>query len=48
MINQILDSSLAFRAMPPRETRKRVCRSLVMLKNKKLENPWRNLGNISL
>ncbi len=32
----------------PRETRKRFCRSLAMLKNKKLENPWRKHGNIPL
>jgi propionyl-CoA carboxylase beta chain len=32
----------------PNETRRRVCRSLMMLKNKKLENPWRKHGNIPL
>jgi len=32
----------------PRSTRKRICRSLAMLKNKKLENPWRKHGNIPL
>jgi propionyl-CoA carboxylase beta chain len=32
----------------PHETRKRVCRSLKMLKDKKLENPWRKHGNIPL
>ena len=32
----------------PRETRKRICRSLVMLKDKRLENPWRKHGNIPL
>jgi propionyl-CoA carboxylase beta chain len=32
----------------PAETRKRICRSLVMLKDKKLENPWRKHGNIPL
>jgi propionyl-CoA carboxylase beta chain len=32
----------------PRETRMRVCRSLTMLKNKKLENPWRKHSNIPL
>jgi propionyl-CoA carboxylase beta chain len=32
----------------PHETRKRVCRSLAMLKNKELENPWRKHGNIPL
>ncbi|HUW38013.1 MAG TPA: acyl-CoA carboxylase subunit beta, partial [Rhodocyclaceae bacterium] len=29
----------------PNETRKRICRSLAMLKNKRLENPWRKHGN---
>jgi propionyl-CoA carboxylase beta chain len=32
----------------PHETRRRICRSLAMLKNKKLENPWRKHGNIPL
>ncbi len=32
----------------PRETRARICRSLEMLRNKKLENPWRKHGNIPL
>ena len=32
----------------PHETRKRICRSLVMLQDKKLENPWRKHGNIPL
>jgi propionyl-CoA carboxylase beta chain len=32
----------------PHETRKRICRSLAMLGNKKLENPWRKHGNIPL
>ncbi len=32
----------------PNETRKRICRSLAMLKGKKLENPWRKHGNIPL
>jgi hypothetical protein len=32
----------------PHDTRKRICRSLVMLKDKKLENPWRKHGNIPL
>jgi propionyl-CoA carboxylase beta chain len=30
----------------PHETRKRICRSLVMLREKKIENPWRKHGNI--
>ncbi len=32
----------------PRMTRKRICRSLAMLRGKKLENPWRKHGNIPL
>ncbi len=32
----------------PSETRKRICRSLAMLREKKLENPWRKHGNIPL
>jgi propionyl-CoA carboxylase beta chain len=32
----------------PHETRKRICRSLQMLKNKQMENPWRKHGNIPL
>ncbi len=32
----------------PHETRKRICRSLAMLKDKDLENPWRKHGNIPL
>ncbi len=32
----------------PRNTRKRICRSLVMLRDKKLDNPWRKHGNIPL
>ncbi|QEG00758.1 putative propionyl-CoA carboxylase beta chain 5 [Stieleria maiorica] len=32
----------------PRMTRKRICRSLAMLRSKKLENPWRKHGNIPL
>ena len=32
----------------PRHTRQRICRSLAMLRNKKLENPWRKHGNIPL
>ncbi len=32
----------------PHETRRRICRSLVMLRDKKLENPWRKHGNIPL
>ncbi len=32
----------------PRDTRVRLCRSLRMLQNKKLENPWKKHGNIPL
>lgn len=32
----------------PRQTRQRVCRSLAMLRSKKLENPWRKHGNMPL
>jgi propionyl-CoA carboxylase beta chain len=32
----------------PHETRRRICRSLAMLKHKRLENPWRKHGNIPL
>jgi propionyl-CoA carboxylase beta chain len=32
----------------PRHTRKRICRSLAMLKGKEVENPWKKHGNIPL
>jgi len=32
----------------PHETRKRICRSLIMLRDKKIDNPWRKHGNIPL
>jgi propionyl-CoA carboxylase beta chain len=32
----------------PRETRSRICRSLRLLKNKKLQNPWKKHDNIPL
>ncbi|MEJ2690721.1 MAG: acyl-CoA carboxylase subunit beta [Deltaproteobacteria bacterium] len=32
----------------PNSTRKRICRSLAMLRDKKLTNPWRKHGNIPL
>jgi len=32
----------------PNDTRKRICRSLAMLRDKELENPWRKHGNIPL
>jgi propionyl-CoA carboxylase beta chain len=32
----------------PHATRRRICRSLAMLQNKELDNPWRKHGNIPL
>ena len=32
----------------PHATRKRICRSLAMLREKKLDNPWRKHDNIPL
>ena len=32
----------------PGETRRHVCRSLSMLRNKRLKNPWKKHGNIPL
>jgi propionyl-CoA carboxylase beta chain len=32
----------------PHETRKRLCRSLLMLRDKKIDEPWRKHGNIPL
>ena len=32
----------------PRDTRKRLCRSLAMLRDKRLDNPWRKHGNVPL
>jgi propionyl-CoA carboxylase beta chain len=32
----------------PRDTRQRICRSLAMLRTKRLSNPWRKHGNIPL
>ena len=32
----------------PHTTRKRICRSLAMLREKKLDNPWRKHDNIPL
>ena len=32
----------------PHGTRRRVCKALASLENKKLENPWRKHGNIPL
>jgi propionyl-CoA carboxylase beta chain len=32
----------------PHGTRRRICKALELLKNKKLDNPWRKHGNIPL
>jgi propionyl-CoA carboxylase beta chain len=32
----------------PHGTRRRVCKALATLENKKLENPWRKHGNVPL
>ncbi len=32
----------------PRNTRRRICRALRMLRNKRLENPWKKHDNIPL
>ena len=48
MIKQTLTSRLACQVILPHETHKGICRSLVMLRDKKLENPWRKHGNIPL
>jgi len=32
----------------PHGTRRRICKSLAMLREKKLENPWRKHGNMPL
>ncbi len=32
----------------PRDSRPRLCRSLAMLRNKRLENPWKKHDNIPL
>ena len=32
----------------PRNTRRRVCRALAMLRDKQLENPWKKHDNIPL
>ena len=48
MIKKTFDSSLDWRGIPLHEFRKRFCRSLVMLRDKKIENPCRKHGNIPL
>lgn len=48
--NPFIAGSLGFidDVIMPHATRKRICRSLAMLRNKKLTNPWRKHGNIPL
>ena len=48
MTKQTLGSGLTCRAILPHETRKRIFQSLVMLRDKKIENRWRKHGNIPL
>ena len=43
-----LDTSYVDDVIMPHSTRKRVARSLAMLRNKSVENPWRKHGNIPL
>ncbi len=48
--NPFVAGSLGFidDVIMPRNTRRRICRGLRMLRNKKLENPWKKHGNIPL
>ena len=48
--NPFVAGSLGFidDVIMPHNTRRRVCRALKMLENKKLENPWKKHGNIPL
>ncbi len=48
--NPFVAGSLGFidDVIMPRNTRKRLCRALAMLKDKELENPWKKHGNIPL
>ena len=48
--NPFVASSLGFidDVILPRDTRRRLCSSLIMLKDKQLENPWKKHGNIPL
>lgn len=48
--NPFVAGSLGFidDVIMPRETRSRICRDLRMLRNKRLENPWKKHGNIPL
>ena len=34
--------------IPPQESRRRICKSFAMLRDKRLQNPWRKHGNIPL
>lgn len=34
--------------IPPHESRRRICKSFAMLRDKRLQNPWRKHGNIPL
>jgi propionyl-CoA carboxylase beta chain len=45
---QNLGFSLACRVILPHETRERICRSLGMLRDQRIENPWRKHWNIPL
>ncbi|MEM7251020.1 MAG: acyl-CoA carboxylase subunit beta [Pseudomonadota bacterium] len=48
--NPFVASSLGFidDVIMPRNTRRRICRALMMLRTKKLENPWKKHANIPL
>ena len=48
--NPFVAGSLGFidDVIMPHNTRRRICRGLRMLRNKKLENPWKKHGNIPL
>ena len=48
MCEKPLNFISACRVILPHEMRKRICRSLVMLRDRKIENPWRKHGNIPL
>ena len=44
----LFDDCGADEVIRPHNTRRRLCKALGMLRNKKLENPWRKHGNIPL
>ena len=48
--NPFVAGSLGFidDVIMPRNTRRRICRALNLLENKKLENPWKKHANIPL